>query len=408
MKSDYEVIVVGAGPAGCSAAIHLKKLGIDVLLIDKSLFPRDKVCGDGIPNKCFPLLAELGIKKQVIIEKGYPIRKMNIYTPRGEVISYSSPDDNSSSKSICLARKEFDLLLLEQAKKYLNEIALGMKLIQINKVSGNTHTLLLKDLETGFQREVRTRMIVGADGVHSVVSRQKKMVSLRRSDRFIGLRVYWDSDYFEPEIHVIYDKLTLPGYVWLFPIAQNKANIGMVVNDNSKRRTGRNPVSIFKEIVNKHPVFDGLRKKDGIFDSIRGYPLNLGSAKGSRVKDGVVLAGDAASFINPLTGGGIYNAMLSGKQASLLLAHALHKGNNTSERSLRIYDKWWKKSLNPSFFYSSLMKSCLKKEKTASWWLSCCARNRVCANLFLSVYGNPLPRLGPFNPYVLFKILTLK
>ena len=76
----------------------------------------------------------------------------------------------------------------------------------------------------------------------------------------------------------------------------------MVVDDNSKRRTGRNPASIFKEIVANHPVFSVLRKTDGVFDSIRGYPLNLGFAKGHRVKDGVILAIDAASFINPLTG----------------------------------------------------------------------------------------------------------
>ena len=407
MKSTYEAVVVGAGPAGCSAAFHLKKKGIDVLLVDKSLFPRNKICGDGIPNKCFPLLAELGIKEQVILERGYSIRKMNIHTPGGDVITFGSPDDNSSSKSICLARKEFDFLLLTQVKKFLNNIALGMKLIQINKVQGNTHTLLLENVETGFQREIRTRMIVGADGVHSVVSRQNKMVTPRESDRFIGLRVYCDSDYFAPEIHIIYDKLTLPGYVWLFPISRNKANIGMVVGNNSKRRTGLNPVSIFKEIVTNHPVFNGLRKKDGLFDSIRGYPLNLGSAKGPRVKDGVILAGDAASFINPLTGGGIHNAMLSGKQAALVSANCLRK-NDVSEKALNIYEKRWRKRLSPSFFYSSLMKKCLQKEKTASWWLCSCAKNRIYANIFLSVYGNPLPRFAPFNPSVWSKVLTAK
>jgi len=404
MKSEYEAVVVGAGPAGCSAAIHLKKLGNDVLLVDKSLFPRDKVCGDGIPDKCFPLLAELGIKEESLLERGYSIQKMKIHTPGGEIITYSNSNDNSSSKSICLARKEFDFILLEQAKNILDKIALGMKLIQIKKVSKNTHTLLLEEVKTGIQQEISTRMIVGADGVHSVVSRLNKMLSPGDSDRFIGLRVYCDKDYFAPEIHIIYDKLTLPGYAWIFPISQNKANIGMVVGENSKRQTGRKPVSIFKEIVAKHPVFKGLEKKDLLFDSIKGYPLNLGSAKGSRLKDGVILTGDAAFFTNPLTGGGIYNAMLSGKLAALVSSDCLRK-NDLSKEALKKYDYLWKKELSSSFFYSNLMKNCLKKEKLASWWLRCCSKSQRNANIFISIYGKPLPRFGLLNPLFWGKLL---
>ena len=100
MKSAYEAVAVGAGPAGCSAAIHLKKLGVDVLLLDKSIFPRDKICGDGIPLKCFPLLEELGIKGQVLLDQGYPIRQLNIHSPDGELVSYGDSEDDLSPKSV--------------------------------------------------------------------------------------------------------------------------------------------------------------------------------------------------------------------------------------------------------------------------------------------------------------------
>ena len=285
--------------------------------------------------------------------------------------------------------------------------SLSMEVIQIDESSRKIHILLVKEAGTGHQKEIFAHMIIGADGSHSIVSRQKKMVSPRASDRFIGLRAYYDNCYFEPAANIIYDQLTLPGYVWFFPISKNRANMGMIVSKDNHLRTGRNPASIFKHIVNNHPAFNEVRKTPGLFDSIKGFPLNLGSSKGPRVKDGVVLVGDAASFINPLTGGGLFNAMLSGKQAALICAQGVQK-NDVSVKTLKLYEKWWKKSLSPSFFYYSLMKCCLRKEKIASWWLSCCTRNRVCANLFLSVYGNPLPRLGPFNPFVLFKILTAK
>jgi geranylgeranyl reductase family protein len=407
MKSSYEAVVVGAGPAGCSAAIHLKKLGIDVLLLDKSFFPREKICGDGIPLKCFPLLEELGIKRQVLLDRGYPIRQLNIHAPTGETISYGNPDDDLSPKSVCLARREFDFVLLSQAKKFLSQVKLGMEVIRIDKVSENGHALLLRERETGHQYEILTRMIIGADGTHSIVSRQKNMVRPIGSDQFIGLRIYCDNDYFEPKTHIIYDKLILPGYVWLFPISETRANIGMVISKDNKWRTGQNMVNIFKDIMTRHPVFNRLSKQEEIFSKIKGFPLNLGSAKGSRVKDGVILVGDAAAFINPLTGGGIFNAMLSGKHAALVSAHCLGK-NDVSEKALKIYDKWWGKTLSPSFYYSSLMKKFLESEKHANWWFSKCNQHRIFANFLISIYGNPVPRLFFLNPLYWLKVVVMR
>ena len=407
MKSAYEAVVVGAGPAGCSAAIHLKKLGIDVLLLDKSFFPRDKICGDGIPLKCFPLLEELGIERQVILNLGYQIRQLQIHSPTGDIISYGNREEDASQKSVCMARRDFDFLFFTHAKKFLTQVELGQKVIGVDRVSENTHSLLLREAGTGRQRKISTRMIIGSDGVHSIIARQERMVKPGRSHRFIGLRVYCHSDSFEPVVHIIYHRLTLPGYVWLFPISKNRANVGMVVSQGDKARTRRNILGIFKHVLTRHPVFTSLTENDKIFDKVRALPLNLGSAPGPRVKDGIILIGDAASFINPLTGGGIFNAMLSGKQSALVSANCLRK-NDVSEKALKIYEKRWRKALAPSFFYSSLMKRCLQKEKTASWWLRSCAKNRIYANIFLSVYGNPLPRLGPFNPLVLFKALTTK
>lgn len=407
MKLTYEAVVVGAGPAGCSVAIHLKKLGIDVLLLDKSFFPRDKICGDGIPLKCFPLLEELGVKRRVLLERGYPIRQLNIHAPTGEVISYGNPNDETSSKSVCLVRKEFDFLLLNQAKKLVRQVALGKEVIQIDKVLKNAHILLLKDRKTGNQMEISARMIIGADGAHSIVSRQKNMVRPGESDQFIGLRAYCDNDYFDQKSHIIYDRLTLPGYVWLFPVSETRANIGMVVSKDYKSRTGQSILSIFKKIVTSHSVFQRISGKDKIFYKTKGFPLNLGSDKGSRVKDGVILVGDAAAFTNPLTGGGIYNAILSGKQAATLAANCLKK-KDTSKEALSTYENWWREKLGPSFYYSSLMKKFLKNEKRANWCFRKCSQNRIFANLFMSIYGRPVARFFFLNPLNWLKVMLIR
>ena len=377
IKSTYDVVVVGAGPAGCSAAIHLHKYGIDdVLLIDKALFPRDKICGDGIPLKCNYLLEELGINANNVKERGYKIKQLNIYTPRNGIIYYGNSQDDSSKKSVCLERKEFDLLLQNQAKEFIGNIYQGTKIRTINR-TGERYTLLIEENTTQSQWKVQAKLVIGADGSNSVIARQNNMISNKKSDRFIGLRGYCYNEDYEPAIHIIYDKNILPGYIWLFPVSKNKANIGMVVNFDYK-----------------------------LFDNLKGFPLNLGSAKGSRVKDGLILVGDAASFINPLTGGGIYNALLTGKIAATVAADCLHK-KDLSAKALKTYDTLWKKELHSSFYYSSLIRKAFQYKTFASWYLQSCSKNRIFANIFLATYGNPLPRFGPFNPMFWLKVLSM-
>jgi len=405
LKPIYEAVVVGAGPAGCSAAIHLQKLGINTLLLDKSLFPRDKVCGDGIPLKCHPLLKELDIDTDVLLDQGYQIRQLQIHSPRRDVICYGNIEDDSSSKSFCMRRRDFDLILLDQAKTTLNQVHLGTELISIKKGVKNTHTLLLRHKKTEIKHEISTRMIIGADGVHSTVSREKRLLSPKVSDRFFGLRAYCSNDYFEPIVHIIYDRRILPGYVWLFPVSKTKANVGMIVSQDGRQPTGRSLRDTFKNIVSEHPVFANIQTSNEIFNNTRGFYLSLGTTKGSRVKDGVILVGDAGSFINPLTGGGIYNAILTGKHAALISARCLRK-NDLSRKALKPYDKWWRKTLSPSFFYSNFLARFLSTEKNASWLLRHCARNKLYASIFVSMYGNPLPLLGPLSPRFLIRLLT--
>ncbi len=308
---------------------------------------------------------------------------------------------------MCLVRKEFDFLLLNQAKKLVRQVALGKEVIQIDKVLKNAHILLVKDRKTDNQMEIFARMIIGADGAYSIVSRQKNMVRPGESDRFIGLRTYCENDYFDPKSHIIYDRLTLPGYVWLFPVSETRANIGMVVSKDYKLRTGQSILSIFKNIVTSHSVFQRISRKDKIFYKIRGFPLNLGSDKGPRVKDGVILVGDAAAFTNPLTGGGIYNAILSGKQAATAAANCLKK-KDTSKEALSTYENWWREKLGPSFYYSSLMKKFLKNEKRANWCFRKCSQNRIFANLFMSIYGRPVGRFFFLNPLNWLKVMIIR
>jgi geranylgeranyl reductase family protein len=397
MKSVYEAVVVGAGPAGCSAAIHLKQLDIDVLLIDKSTFPRDKICGDGISSKCFSLLNELGIKSDFLFDKGYPIAQMQIHAPNSEIIRYGDDHDKFNAKSICMPRKDFDFLLLSRAKEVVKNIALGEKLVTIEKDANSRHALFLKNVETNELKRIKTKIIIGADGVYSAVSRHVGIITETDDNRMWGIRLYCEGKDFEPVIHIIYHRNILPGYAWIFPVSKNNANVGMLLTLETMKSIGKDIVNIFEEVISEHPVFrENIGLNDGL-GSIRAFPLKVGPAKGSRVEDGIILAGDAAYFTNPLTGGGIYNAILSGKLAAKVSCECIKK-NDISSRALKKYDSLWRKRISSNFFYSNLMKKLLKNEMTTSCLLRSCSKKRVSANLFMAMYGNPLPRFAFINP----------
>lgn len=407
MRSLYEVVIVGAGPAGCSGAIHLKRLGIDVLLLDKAAFPRDKICGDGIPSKAFPLLEELGIEMDEFLSKGYQVHQTRMYSPEFNVVSYGSADHGSAAKSMCLPRKDFDSWLFERAIEIVGQVQTEAEVVKISKKSKDEHTLLVRNSNTASFYEIATKMIIGADGVYSCIAREGNLVPANNEHRFDGLRAYFRNHHFDPVIHIFYDKLTLPGYAWVFPVSSTVANVGMIVTRNNRQRTGKNARSIFKELQTNHPVLNELLKRASMISDMRDRALKLGSLKGPRTDDGIVLVGDAASFINPLTGGGIFNALLSAKQAAIIVADCLKK-RDTLEKALLCYENWWKETLGPSFYYSSLMKRFLENERRANWWFSRCSQHRTLANFFLSIYGNPVSRLFFLNPLYWLKLALMK
>jgi flavin-dependent dehydrogenase len=305
--------------------MHLHYSGVDVLLIDKALIPRDKVCGDGIPGKCLPLLEELGVPVALVHEKGYSVERLHLHGPAGERMSYGSATAPVASRGVCWARRDFDFVLQQQVQRRLKRVALGEKLVALARLPDGWQELVLKSTVTGRTRTIRTRLVIGADGAHSAVARCAKVPGSNDAGRLFGLRMYCDGPGFVPEMHIIYDRETLPGYVWLFPVAYTRANIGMLVTKEVLARHGRGVVGFFRQTIARQPLFRGLQLEPGRGEAVKGFPLPAGSTRATRVRDGILLAGDAAAFVNPLTGGGIFNALASGRLAARVGAASLKK-----------------------------------------------------------------------------------
>jgi menaquinone-9 beta-reductase len=301
------VAVVGAGPAGCSAGYHLAKSGHQVTLIDKSCFPRDKVCGDGISLESVQALSTMGIYPQDLRQRlaDYaPIHRFFL-----GVSNQISHSEATKLEAYCIPRFVFDQLLHEKA------IGAGcIPLVQtVGKNAGQ-----LRRLSEMFDHLIDARGVF-AGAVNA-----------------IAIRAYWtfnrrdlsEVDLSEAQIH--FDRhLGASGYGWIFPIATQgeyiKLNVGVGVWLNEPRKTNTNVIQLFKQFIQSNRQTRHLLSKVVRQDTPKVYPLAT-AQKGNRVTDGNILKiGDAANLTDPLTGEGIANAVLSG----LYVAQAINMSRSS-------------------------------------------------------------------------------
>ena len=402
----FKVAIVGAGPAGSAATLYLKKEGIDCALIDKAVFPRDKSCGDGIPLKSIKLLEELGITEKELFAGGYRIGGMSVYAPSGAVMHFGRATAGSETKSGCIPRTYFDNLLFQKAKTAAAEVYEGYKLTALLKTE-NGYQLKLQNTQNGSQADIETDLLIGADGAGSITARKSGLLVVKDENSFEGLRRYYSGKKFENRVQIFYDKRILPGYVWIFPVGENKANIGIMAPRRKMRKNQTGLRRVFDEILqtNKN-VKEALSEAEPV-SQVRGAMLPLGNAPGKRADDHLMLIGDAAAFINPLTGGGIYFALQSAKAAVRIGAQALQKGS-TKKENLYEYEHWYKNTLAPGFLYADYFKKRFASERFVNSFIKSASRYKPVAAFFIMIYGRPLPKRVFWNPLFWLKILSGK
>jgi len=396
----FQVVVVGAGPSGAVAAIDLKQKNMQVALVDKADFPRDKICGDGMPLKTIRLLEELGFTEAQLFEKGFHIKGMVVYSPQGYQTPLGGLTGSSASKSGCIPRKYFDALLFRKAQQMADKTFNGWRLQKL--IRHNAHwMLILKNTQNSTETRISADLVIGADGAYSQVARDARLLQEDRSQTYDGMRLYYLGEHFEPLVHIFYDARLLPGYLWIFPVSRQVVNVGLMI----KRKKGKPISALFNEVLESNELVKNILKNARPLNTAQGALLPLGSIPGERISDAVILIGDAAAFINPLTGGGIYNGILSARQAASVAASAFERGD-FSKQSLSAYENWWRRELLPGFEYAAWLQKKMATERFAKRFLRKTAHNRYYARFFFLLYGRSLPKHRLLNPLFWLRVFT--
>jgi len=334
----FDVIIVGAGPAGSACAIELAKSGLHIALLDKATFPRDKTCGDALSVDVINQLRKLSdtLTEQFdTLENKIPSYGVKIFSPDHNHIDIPFIYKNVKSCGYISPRIHFDNLLFQHAKQYSN-ITIYENCVVTNVTISNNEAVLQTS-----QGIFSAKMIVGADGAHSVISKSLGDIKVEKEHYSAGLRVYYENVsgfHNEGYIELHFFKDILPGYLWIFPLAGNKANvgIGMLSSEVSKKKI--NLKEILQNLLKTHSHLKERFKDAKPLETIKGYGLPLGSKKRDLSGERFLFAGDAAALIDPFSGEGIANAIRSGRVAGEHIINCF-ENNNFSGTFNKAYDR---------------------------------------------------------------------
>jgi menaquinone-9 beta-reductase len=377
-----DVIVVGAGPAGSTAAFYLATAGLDVLLLEKSSFPRDKVCGDGLTPRAVKALTAMGVP--IPEDDGWLRNKGLRIIGGGGRIELAWPDLSSyPGFGMVRARTDFDEILARHAQKagarlFENVTVTGAvtddrtgRVIGVtakpapdrpaqdrsspdgpapdgrspdgkHQGPGAGRPRTGADRADAPERIFRGRVVLAADGNSSRLS--VSMGLHKRDDRPLGVAVrsYYttprhDDDYLEAWLDLWDGDALLPGYGWIFGMGDGTSNVGLGLLNTSESFGNIDYRALLRRWLASMPAEWGLVEENRT-QPVRGAALPMGFNRTPHYTKGLVLVGDAAGLVNPFNGEGIAYAMESGELAARTIVQALGRPTAAgAERVLQSY-----------------------------------------------------------------------
>jgi geranylgeranyl reductase family protein len=321
IEGHSQVLIIGAGPAGCAAGITLARAGVDVCVVDRASFPRPKICGDALSNRAVALARSLGagsrldrdahalVRRAAAVFPG-DVRVVREYPEPGWIVPRLTLDD-----ALREALESSGAKLQQRVQVRALELR-GDRVDRVDRVVG---------VVDGESFVWRAPIVIAADGPSSVAWTALARTKPRGRALAMATTAYYEDVAFPsgPEVADHYFELDLPqGYGWVFPAVAGLANIGVYQREDAHRRSGHRLPTVLDAFVARHPERFAGAKRVG---DMRSWPLPVGDV-GPIASRGILLVGDAGGFVDPLSGEGIWQALFTGQQAGRIASEAVAAG----------------------------------------------------------------------------------
>jgi geranylgeranyl reductase family protein len=331
LRAEVDVLVVGAGPGGSTAAFHLASHGFDVLVVERSGFPREKACGDGLTPRGVKQIQAMGMDP---LGPGFErINGLRVYHGHDPVLRMPWPELNDyPAFGVVRTRSDLDQALAEHA------VAAGARLWQRTEAvapiveAGWVTGATLKSTDEDEPYQVRAKLVIAADGAASRFGSAAGI--LRDPARPIGIaaRRYYRTDrdlgpWMESWLEVSEKGKIMPGYGWVFPVSEGVVNVGAGLQNTFKNFKDVSARSVFASFMTVLPPDWEIDEEHAMGPLLSG-PIPMGMNRHPAALPGLLLVGDAAGMVNPFNGEGIAFAMESGRLAADLAYGSLSSGRS--------------------------------------------------------------------------------
>ena len=382
-----DVIVIGGGPAGCSAAIGLSRLGYNVVLCDQAKFPRDKVCGEFISPAADPILDRLGILSRIETLNPKRLKGVSISSFEGEEFSIDYPFQPGLAErptSLSVSRKELDSLLVEEAKRA------GVEVSEQYKV---TEFLFEDDCVIGIRGwdgnktsfSIHAPLVIDAGGRNALSLKKFQLKEEPVGGVKIAMAAHWEGA--QTADDYCYMHVSDPGYTGISNVGRDRANVVLVVDRDSMN--GENPDKFYLDTVMKNSQRYKILRNAKCLESVRTVESLAFSVK-SLPCGGLLMVGDAMGFIDPFTGEGIYLSLRSSEIAVEVAVKALETFN-FSRDALNIYEVRRKKEFDKKFLLSRILQKLICNQFFCNQVVRALKGDRGLAETLVGVIGDLEP-----------------